>query len=111
MQTSALQFQCLTHLRLELRIKKKIQKEIIVTFYESDFKHLVGVQKLYSEIAGLRQYNATKFFYDVLRSEKIYDTVIASPQYFLIKERVELVGNIRNIIHNQYSVFDYIPKP
>lgn len=96
---------------LHLKIKKKIEKEIIVDFEISDFKHLMGAQYFESEISKLKQCKAHDFFDDALNGGFFTERIMKSEKYSDYADRVMLTGKIKNILYNDYCVYDYVKLP
>lgn len=96
---------------LRLNIKKNIEKEIVVDFRETDFKHLCGSQYFENEIANFKKLKSIDFHKDAHNNGEFTTKIMNSAKYSEYEDRIMLTGKIKNILYGTYCVYDYKPLP
>lgn len=87
--------------------RKNSQKEFTLDFMPQDFHHIVGLHKLLD--IGLVQAGARdKVYRDILNGKIDSSDIKKSKYYDRIENRLELVGQMRDILDSNQIVFKYL---
>lgn len=89
--------------------RKNSLKKFVLDFMPHDFHHIVGLHKLLD--IGLVQTGARdKVYYDILNGQIDSLDIKKSNYYDDIKNRLELVGQIEDMLDSNQIVFKYLKK-
>lgn len=110
LKSAAQEFQKLLSAEYYFEIaRKNVKREFVLNFKPEDFHHILGLHKLI-DIGLVQTGKREKVYFDITNNRITLSDVSISNYFDKVKDRMELVSHMQDILDSNQIIFKYLAK-